>query len=325
MRPRTPVHLAVIGLSAIALTSALGGCERHGRYSGNPDMRDPATKVSLEAPPSDSFALAKPQPPGAVAKATSQPSAPPLSPPMLAYSYDFALEAQAGRLAALEALHEAACADAGAAVCQVTRAAVNDAGDSDVQAELELRATPAWVAAFRARLAGDAKRAGGRILSQTSGSEDLSRRIVDTEADIRAKTILRDRLEALLAGHPGKLSDLLELEQELSRVQGEIDTTQSELTVMRGRVATSAVTISYRPPGHVVEGRGGAWAPLGEAFGDFFTILASGLGFMVRAVAVLLPWGLLIGAGLWLFRKPLGAWLRRGKPKRPGPSGPGLS
>lgn len=321
MRQTTPVQIAILSMSVFAL--ATGGCGRHGRYREpvSPDMRDPATKVDMLRPPADAPTLSKPEPPDGVAKAMAdKPAAPSLSLPMLAYSYDFSLEAAAGKVGALEARHEAACTNAGAIVCQVTRSTVNDVGDGDVQAELELRATPAWVAAFRAHLAGDTKDAGGRILSQTSSSVDLSRDIADTDADLRAKTLLRDRLEGLLANHPGTLSDLVDLEQSLSQVQGEIDTTQSELAVMRGRVTTSAVTISYRRAGHRPAGGTGVWAPITDAFGDFFMILAMGLGFMVRAAAVLLPWALVIGGLLWLFRKRLWGRLRRDKVKDTGPA-----
>ena len=87
-------------------------------------------------------------------------------------------------------------------------------------------------------------------------SEDLTRQIVDTEAAVRARTALRDRLQAILATRPGKLSDLLEVEKELARVQGELDATQSELAVMRTRVVTSLLTITYSSGASLMAPRG---------------------------------------------------------------------
>jgi hypothetical protein len=203
----------------------------------------------------------------------------------------------------------------------VTSSTVRDVGPGVVTGELALRAAPTWLAKFRAGLAADAKAAGGRVTSTQVGSEDLSRQIVDTEAALRAKTTLRDRLQGLLASHPGSLSDLLDVERELANVQGEIDATQSELAMMQARVATSEVTIQYASSGGVASR--GVWSPLAEALGDFFGLLAGTLGVMVRLAAVLTPWLLVLGGGYWLFsrRFPVLAFWRR-RPKTPPPGHP---
>lgn len=241
----------------------------------------------------------------------------PVGAPQLAYSYEYGLSVASRRVRALVAQHERACAGAGPAQCQVVGSTVEDSGDEQISGELNLRAAPAWLKRFRDGLAGDAKSAGGRVYQASVTSEDLSREIIDTDAALRAKTTLRDRLQALLASHPGKLSDLLDVERELARVQGEIDSTQSELAAMRGRVATSDVTISYKS--ETVFARRGVWAPITEAVGDFLGIVATTLALMVRAVAWLLPWVLIIAFMGWLFRKRLArlrwpTWRKRRDP-----------
>ena len=62
-----------------------------------------------------------------------------------------------------------------------------------------------------------------RITSTNTTTEDLTRSIVDTDAANRARTVLRDRLERLLAERPGDLSEIMQLLTEIARVQGEID------------------------------------------------------------------------------------------------------
>ncbi|HRD45453.1 MAG TPA: DUF4349 domain-containing protein, partial [Caulobacter sp.] len=227
--------------------------------------------------------------------------------PMLAYTYRYAIETPAGKVRALAASHEAACVAAGPAQCQVTSFLVQEFGEDSLRATLELHAAPAWLKRFRDGLSDDAKGAGGRVNSSNVSSEDLSRQIVDTEARLRAMTTLRDRLQALLADRPGKLSDLVEIERELARVQGDIDSTTSQLAVMRGRVAMSEVTLNYESRG-VLAPRG-VWSPLVNAFTDFIGIVAFTLAAMVRLVAWLLPWILIGGGLLWLFRKRLPARL----------------
>lgn len=288
------MRLWVIGLAAVLLTACGQG---GGSPSGGPDKS--AVFMDASAAATDAAAAGEPSAPGASA---------PVGVPMLAYRYAFGVEAPAGKLRGLIAGHEAACAAAGPQLCQVTSSGVHEAGEDRLMGTLELRAAPAWLKRFRDGLAADARSAGGRITSSGVTSEDLSRQIVDVEARLRAMTTLRDRLQALLADRPGKLSDLVEIERELARVQGEIDSTTSQLAVMRGRVAMSEVSLDYQSEG--VLAPSGVWSPLTGAFKDFIGIVAWTLAAMVRLIAWCAPW-VLLGAGLlWLLRKRLPKRLR---------------
>lgn len=222
---------------------------------------------------------------------------------MLAYSYRYGLVLPASAVSTLLARHEAACASAGYRLCQVVSSNVEQRNRDTVRGELIVRATPAWLKRFRDDLAGDAKTLGGRLASSRVNSEDLSRQIVDSDAQLKAKLTLRDRLQALLASRPGKLSDLLEVERELANVQGEIDSMQSQLAVMRGRVATSEMTVAYQSTG-TAEPDGG-WSPLAKALRDFADIVALSLGGLVRVTAWVAPWVVILGGFLWLVRKRL--------------------
>jgi hypothetical protein len=124
-------------------------------------------------------------------------------------------------------------------------------------------------------------------------SEDLTRAITDTDARLRALKSLRTRIEALIASRPGKLSDLLEAERELARVQGEIDSFESNLSVMRARVAMSAMDLTYQS--REVAVGGGTFAPLSDAFTSFFSIMARSLAALIVFFAALLPFALVLG------------------------------
>lgn len=269
--------------------------------------REAAKQPALEG------SLVQPSPTRDAASAEASAGAPVAAPraaravtaPMLAYAYSYELEAPAAKIPALAAKHEAACAAAGAAVCQVTGSSVRGQGRDEVEATLSLRASPGWIRHFREGLAADMKGSGGRVAGTTVDSDDLTRQIVDTEAALRAKLTLRDRLQAILASRPGKLSELLEVEKALAEVQGEIDASQSELAVMRTRVQTSALTLQYRSHGAMApEGVG---SPLKRAVNDVVGILALTVAAMVRIFAWLLPWALVAGAVAWLFRKRIAA------------------
>jgi hypothetical protein len=281
----------VVLLSALALA----GCNK---------PRDTATAQDAALVQTEQI-----RPPPKDAKAPP-PSSPAVSVAMLAYTYGYDLVAPAKALPDLQAQHQKLCTDAGPALCQVVGASLSQGDGGSVVGKLTIQARPDWLAAFRGRLAGDAKAAGGRIADSRVTSEDLTRQIVDTEAAVRARMALRDRLQAILATRPGKLSDLLEVEKELARVQGELDATQSELAVMRTRVATSLLTITYGS-GPSLAAPHGAWAPLAEAVRGSANALATTLGFMITIVVVLAPWAIAAGV-IFLV-------VRRFTPKKPKP------
>jgi hypothetical protein len=258
----------------------------------------PAGGAKQRAPASDIVLNAElPAEPGA-------PVAAPAEAAMMAYAYKEVMWAPADRVKPLMEADQKLCIAAGPATCQVVAVHQSNSEVVGVQATLELRAVPAWIAMLRGRLEGDLKSAGGHMIASQVTSEDLTRSIVDGEARLRAQITLRDRLQKLLAERPGKLGDLLDVERELARVQGEIDSAQSTLAVMRTRVATSTLSLTYRsfrPPSEAQ----GAWAPLVEAGREVTETLADSLGTLVRVVVWLAPWALLVGLPLWLLRRRL--------------------
>jgi hypothetical protein len=304
------VRRAVLLLALLTLSACSKPAEKE-YQSYSEDVTDVAI-IKPAAPAAAKTASAK------AGEAQSAPTGPPkiqVSIPRLAYSYDYAISASPKGVRGLMAKHQAACAAAGPAVCQMTGALVSEGGKDQVSGTLSLTATPAWLTTFRAGLEGDAKAAGGRVTRANTQSEDLSLQISDTEAALRARTTLRDRLQGLLESRPGKLSDLLEVERSLAEVQGEIDAAQSALAVLRSRVETSRLEITYSSGG--VLAPQGVFAPLARAFEDVLGILASTLAGMIRLVAWTAPWVLVIGLFAWVFRRRLPKWTRRSKKAAP--------
>ncbi len=236
----------------------------------------------------------------------------------LAYSYQMGLEIPSARLAAVMDGHVRACQTAGPRLCQLVGA--NRAGDPDsaMNATLDIRGEPNWLRSFMGGVSAQVSAAGGRVLSQATTTEDLTRSIVDTEAHLRAQTELRDRLEQLLRSRPGRLSDLLDVEREFARVQGEIDSTQSNLAVMRARVDMSELTISYQSAPRPVGSD--TFEPLRQAFANFLSIVVGGFAAIIVVFAGLLPFAIVIIPILWgllAWRRRRGGRFLRAKPEEP--------
>jgi hypothetical protein len=273
-------------LAALAACSKPVGSARSGQI-----QEDTAVQVDLQKAPG--LTGGKPAPAHVAPAPTST----------IAYDYTYTIQAPGPGLRALMKRHQSICVAAGPSVCQLLDSNFSGS-DAVVDAALTLRAEPGWLARFRDGLDGDARGAGGRITTTETKAEDLSRSLVDTQATVRAETALRDRLQALLETHPGKLSDLLDVEKELATAQGELDATQSELAELQGRVQMSKLTITYTTPVRFTPEA--ASAPLNQAFANFSRTVSVSSAAIIDLVAALLPWGLLLavgGAVWWAVRK----------------------
>lgn len=305
-------------VGGLALTAVVAGCSPAGRdvaYSDdsvNMETMAPAETAADAAAAAAPASAVMPVAPPAAATAPSDAPPPPaaVQAASIAYVYRYGLELPVDRAPALMSRHEQACVAAGPAVCQVIGSESSRYGRDELTAQLEIRATPAFLTAFRARLAGDAEAAGGRVAMAATDSEDLTRALVDTEARLRALTTLRDRLQQLLATRSGPLEQLLATERELARVQGELDASRSTLEVMRTRVATSRLIISYTAQGQLAPDS--AFRPVTDALDDALAVFMSVIGALILFLAGVLPLLIVVVPLAWLGLR----WRRRIRAER---------
>lgn len=229
----------------------------------------------------------------------------------LAYRYGYGLVMPSASVKPTADKHMQICRDAGPSKCQITGSNTNNYSDTDIRANLSLRAEPQWLQSFVADMKIDIAEIDGRIESENTSVEDLTRAILDTDARLKAQTTLRTRLEYLLETRDAKLPDLLALERELARVQGEIESATANLKTLRARVSMSVVNISYTSE-RVAVSRSSV-SPIGDALKDFVGIVSEGLAGVIRFLAIMLPWMIfVIIPGLFALRW---FWRRRKKAK----------
>ncbi len=245
--------------------------------------------------------------------------APPGASPLMAYTYGWNFAVPTGEMSNLLAAHKKLCEEAGPAKCYVTSSNLDAIGKEGANGYLSMRATEAWVRDFEKGVTDGLKPFGGSIYSNNRSAEELTAQIVDTEARLKSMVAYRDSLQAMLDSKPGKLSDLLEIQQTLAQAQGDIDSRQSVLAALRLRVSMSVLNFSYQP--EYAAASESIWRPLGEAFGDFVPSFARALAELVRFVAAILPLvvigGLVIFGLMSLFRRRAES---RKKPLQPAPS-----
>jgi hypothetical protein len=310
-------------LAALALAAALSACSAE-QMAGAPEG-----KVAADYAAAPAAAPEEAQAAGEAGEATAargggpaEPSPAPAPEPVLylAYSYATALELPAAEIAGVMDRHVQACMSAGARLCQLVGSHRDGHPKAYVSGVVTLRGEPQWLRGFMGGIETQARDAGGRIRSSTVSSEDLTRAIIDTEATLRAKRALRERLQRLLESRPGRLSDLLEVERELARVQAEIDSTDSTLAAMRTRVSMSMLSLSYESQPRSVAAN--TFEPLTQAFAGFLGTMVVVTAGIVQVVAALLPLALMAGLGTWgllALRRARGGRLlpQRGPPPSP--------
>jgi hypothetical protein len=291
-------------LFGLALLS-LSACEPAGmRLSSEADygaIAEPAPVMM-----SDGFAAEK----RAAAPSSPQVSETSTAQSYLAYRYNYGFELPSKAVAATAKSHADMCQAAGANKCQILSSSTNDNNADYVSANLALRAEPEWLESFIGDIQNSVTNAEGRMTSNSVSAEDLTRSILDTDARLKAQTTLRDRLQGLLATRNAELSDLLALERELARVQGQIESATTNLAALRQRVSMSRVDINYQSKRLAVSQS--AFTPVTNSLKGFVRKLSYGLSNVIDFFAGILPWLLLvILPGLWLLR-----WFwRRRKPK----------
>lgn len=293
---------AILMIGACAIT--LAACNGQDDYASAPPAAqvesysgmEPMADIAQEAGRSRAKTSAP-----RVAPSPGQPAAEnPTSQSYLAYRYTYGFSLPVKAVAATAKSHMQICMDAGTDTCQVLGSNTNVQNADYVNANLRLRAAPVWLEQFKDTLTTSVEASGGETINAGVTAEDLTRQIVDTDARLNAQKILRTRLENLLETRNAKLSELLQLERELARVQQQIESATTTLNVLRKRVSMSEVTINYQTKRKAVTAT--SVSPIGRALkafsNDFSRAMASVIGF----VAGVLPWLILILPGLWLIR-----------------------
>ena len=288
----------VLLLAAVSLT-ALAACSKK-PADASAGVVDRAA-ASADAAPSDP------------AKPAAGAASPAPRTPMLAMAYHLDLALPSDQVRPLMESHQEACERAGPTQCQVLGSQAGSQGKDDQSATLDLRATSAWMRAFRGRAEADVKDAGGRILQSGTQSEDLSRAIGDTQAGQKTRAEEQARLKELLARRTRHLDDSLAVEQEITQVQNDLNAQASALQDMQDRVAMQTLSIAYESNGAVAPQ--GSTAPMAAASKAFWGHMMSVFAVLLTLASYILPF-VIVGAPIvWL--------VRRGRPGKAPPASGG--
>jgi hypothetical protein len=220
--------------------------------------------------------------------------------PQIAYSYSLGYRLPATAIGTVQQAHVQLCDQMGAARCRIVTMQSNASSGEYGHASLELMVEAKSARDFGVKLDKASNDSGGETISRSITAEDLGKRMNDTNARIKAKQALADRLLHLIQTQNGEVSELVEAENAFSDAQEELDAARSWMAEMQQRVALSEVTINYQSESMV---SGGMKTPVRDALTSAGKTFGESLGALIGFVVLIAPWAAVLALLVWIKRK----------------------
>jgi hypothetical protein len=214
----------------------------------------------------------------------------------LAYEHAVKLDVEEKRVASVHEAAAKACREAVAEQCVMLESHLNTG--RDVSADLKFRAKPAGIKKIIAVL-----NTQGEVIRQSVTAEDLAAPIGDSARKLAMLNDYRSKLEALRGNASQNIEALIKVNQELARVQSDIESLSGERAHLIQRVETEILTVDISTTNSRV-----FWRPIGDAFGNFGFNLSQGIASAIYGAAYIIPWSITLLLLWWGGRK---IWSRR--------------
>ena len=171
---------------------------------------------------------------------------------------------------------------------------------------IRMRLAPGGVAVFTATASKN-----GAIKEQITHAEDLAEQVSDTERELALLTAHRDRLIEFSKDKSLKIDQVMMVSRELAGVQTQIDTAATTRANLHRRIDTELLTLNLNVP---VETLTAQRTPIHDAVESFTSDFSDAIAQVIRFIAGLIPWLLIIVPGIVLLRllwHAVSRWLAR--------------
>ena len=218
----------------------------------------------------------------------------------IAYSYGYGFQIDGDKIVELQSAHVTLC-EARGTNCRILRTSQASSDGWDGYGELRLEVAATEAGDFGASLSKPAEELGGELVSSVRDGEDLSENIIDAEARLESRLILRQKLTEVLEGNRGGVAELIAAEKAVADVNEEIDSTRSKLAEYRSRIRYSDVRIEYEP--YFGQSQLGFGRPVMTAVRSIGTTLGTSIAALIYLITALVPVILLILAIRWVLHR----------------------
>lgn len=196
--------------------------------------------------------------------------------------------------------------------CEVVSSSITTrTGELEPSGALLLRVVPGDLQKVLDRI-----QSAGQIATHTTERVDKTTEVIDTEAKIKNLTSFRDNLRGMLGKPSAKVKDLVEIQQQLTETQSQLDSETAQRKILANETEKVAVDISFRMAR--TSERGGAFSEIRTALRESGSVLADSIATLITVIVAVIPWLILIVPGIWVLAK---VW-RRLRRNRKGPAAP---
>jgi hypothetical protein len=223
----------------------------------------------------------------------------------LAYEHTVSIDLGEADLAGRVREIQAACATDERFGCTVLEVSVRSE-DTIPFGMLRLRLAPGGVDTFIS-----AASKGGKIAARATHAEDLAQPVTDNQRQLAMLTTHRDRLTQLMNDRSLKVDQLITVSKELASVQAQIETVSNDQANLHRRIDTELLNLNFSGPSNAITA---AYSPIADAIQSFRTDFTAAVAQVIRFVAALIPWLVVIIPGIILLRmfwRAVGRWLMR--------------
>lgn len=215
--------------------------------------------------------------------------------PRIAYSYSVTYDFDERTIAKVQGQQLALCRKLGPTRCLVMSSSLDTSGPDDlvINDEAVLLIDAHMVPNVNQRLDALATESGARVASRQVEAEDVTRQVIDTDARVRAKQALAERLLTIIRAGKGNVGELVQAERAYATTQEELDAARAAQADLAQRVAMSRVTISYhfsaipsdRSP--ILQSLFSAGETLSASIASLITLAIGGLPWLVAGLLIL--------------------------------------
>lgn len=277
-------------VAAVALAAGLSACSQ--REESSEDLR--------------TFDASEP---AAREEAPSAPGIVPTAAPGVAFNYRYGFRLPDVNISAAQEAHAAACEKLGLSKCRITGMTYQLDDRDRVAASLALSIDPLLARGFGKDAIAIVERQDGRLRFSEITGEDQNPALDDAARRQGSANQRIAQLEADLA-KATKENERVELRQQIRDLRAEIEAAKTQAVESEARIERTPMTFEYRGGG--ASGRGFAGEnPVTDAWYLFIDSMATMVSVGLKGLAILLPWLILLLAGVLAWRSRTGRALRR--------------
>jgi hypothetical protein len=219
----------------------------------------------------------------------------------VAFNYRYAFSLPAAQIAGAQETHAAACEQLGIAKCRITGMRYQLLGENRVEAMLAFKLDPAIARAFGKQGIAAIQKAEGTLTDAEITGTDAGAEIQRLAAERARVQEELARIDRELARTNLPASERTELQRQRADLTTQVQTSQAGAAQQRESLANTPMVFDYRA------GRGVRGFDAGAPFASALDLLSSSaqgtLAFVLGALALLAPPGLILLIGVLVWRR----------------------